>query len=81
MNKKNLAILALLLLTTAADLILAYGGDAGRLATKPLLMPLLMLLYTRETEGGGPIRRIFLTALFFSWLGDVLLLFEDRDLA
>ncbi len=45
---------------------------------KPLLMPLLILstlLLTAKTSG----RKKIIGALFFSFLGDVFLLFEDRD--
>jgi len=44
-------------------------------AAKPLLIPVLMLLlfFTATAVKG---KTILLTALFFSWLGDVLLLFE-----
>jgi uncharacterized membrane protein YhhN len=44
-------------------------------AAKPLLIPVLMLLlfFTATAVKG---KTILITALFFSWLGDVLLLFE-----
>ncbi|MBL7703441.1 MAG: lysoplasmalogenase [Ferruginibacter sp.] len=44
---------------------------------KPLLMPVLMLLvyFTRSTVPG---KGLLLTGLFFSWLGDVFLLFEYK---
>lgn len=44
---------------------------------KPLLMPALLLLlaYTRNAV---PRKRLLLAGLFFSWIGDVLLMLEDR---
>ena len=46
--------------------------------TKPLLVPCLMVLVwlqSRTIRGHG----IILAALFFSWLGDVLLMLPDKD--
>lgn len=44
---------------------------------KPLLMPVLivLLLYTRSNAAN---KNLLLTGLFFSWLGDVFLLFEYK---
>lgn len=44
---------------------------------KPLLIPALILLlfYTKSTV---PRKKLLLTGLFFSWLGDVFLLFEYK---
>ena len=46
-------------------------------AVKPLLIPALLLLlyFTRSTVPG---KNLLLTGLFFSWLGDVFLLFEYK---
>ncbi|MEO7307325.1 MAG: lysoplasmalogenase [Ferruginibacter sp.] len=45
---------------------------------KPLLIPalILLLLYTRSSVPG---KNLLLTGLFFSWLGDVFLLFEYKQ--
>ena len=45
---------------------------------KPLLIPalLLLLFYTRSTVPG---KNLLLTGLFFSWMGDVFLLFENKQ--
>ncbi len=44
---------------------------------KPLLMPVLILWVTFNYNN-LPRQRLLLTALFFSWIGDMLLLFEMR---
>ena len=45
---------------------------------KPLLIPalLVLLFYTRPTLPG---KKLLLTGLFFSWLGDLFLLFEYKN--
>lgn len=52
---------------------------------KPLLIPVLIFYFlseTRKREGiplAGKFKTWVLLALFFSWAGDVLLLFQDKD--
>jgi hypothetical protein len=54
---------------------IAAGIEALHFIAKPMLMPalLLLLFYTRPAL---PRKNLLLAGLFFSWLGDVLLLFE-----
>ena len=47
-----------------------------RYFTKPVLMPLLMLAYFFESRPVSHFGRLLLAGLFFSWLGDVFLMFE-----
>ena len=48
--------------------------------TKPLLMPVLaLLLFTEISQGRKGLFGWMLAGLFFSWGGDMLLLFQDRD--
>lgn len=44
---------------------------------KILLVPVLIALANTASAGTG--KKILLTGLFFSWMGDVLLLFETQD--
>lgn len=71
--KKFLFIL--LTLIFIGDLYLIAQGDdrSMRIFTKPLLIPLLMLLYTYKNK---TINYLFLVGLIFSFLGDVFLLFN-----
>ncbi len=55
-----------------------FGFSWLRCITKPLLMPvlILLLLYSGVAATG---KNLLVTGLFFSWLGDVFLLFESRN--
>ncbi|MEO6540007.1 MAG: lysoplasmalogenase, partial [Ferruginibacter sp.] len=63
--------------------ILDVAGIAAKIemlhfVVKPLLIPALILLlfFTRSTVPG---KKLLLTGLFFSWLGDIFLLFEYKN--
>jgi uncharacterized membrane protein YhhN len=75
--KKTIWII-LFALVFLIDLIAVYSNNASlRFITKPLLMPLLaiyLLLHTSSVTSSLKVW-IFL-ALFFSWLGDIFLLFD-----
>jgi uncharacterized membrane protein YhhN len=77
MKKPHVAAYLLFAVAAAADLWMSYTHSSGRYFTKPLLMPLLMLGYFLETRPVNLFSRIILLALFFSWMGDVFLLFEQ----
>lgn len=48
--------------------------------TKPLLMPLLIYYIYHVAKGRITIHRLLLTvALIFSWIGDLLLLYQDQE--
>jgi len=78
MRKQPWTILYFLVLL--ADLIaVAAGADSLRYITKPLLMPLLgagllAAIYRLRPE---IFRNLLLAALFFSWAGDILLLWDE----
>lgn len=76
--------LILYFLVLLADLI-AIVSDAGslRYITKPLLMPLLgiNLLLAISRLRPAVFRNLLLIALFFSWMGDILLLWGGYFLA
>ncbi len=47
--------------------------------TKPLLIPILLLYFISQTQGSEPnLKKWALFALFFSWGGDVLLMFQVK---
>ena len=66
-------------LAALADILCLNFFPGLRYFTKPLLMPLLMLAYFLETRPLTELSRYFLLALFFSWVGDVLLMFDKYD--
>ena len=63
------------------DLAAVYlGEESFRQVTKPFLMTFLILYFIRETAfKQSALKKFIVLALIFSWLGDVLLLFETRD--
>ncbi len=80
MNHKNRWVFFLLAIVTAAD-IYATGTGATilRFITKPLLMPLLIMAYVMGHDRKNIFSRLMISGLFFSWLGDILLMPEDND--
>lgn len=78
MNKNFWIILFLIVL--AIDLFAAYSGNETlRYFSKPLLMPLLIVYFIFNTNTGTSLKKWIVLALVFSWLGDVLLMFEARN--
>lgn len=69
-------------LVAITDILFTFNGyEQGRLFSKPLLMIVLMLLYAAETGIRSSFSKILLSALLFSWCGDVLLLFNGSFIA
>ena len=61
----------------ALDLYFVYSQHEDlRLFTKPLLLPALLTYYLGTVGFGTSYAKLMFAALFFSWLGDVLLLWE-----
>jgi uncharacterized membrane protein YhhN len=79
MNKPFRAAYLLFAAAALADLWFVNQGGSERYFTKPLLMPLLMLGYYLEARPTQVFSRLILLALFFSWLGDVFLMLENRN--
>jgi uncharacterized membrane protein YhhN len=77
--KKTIWIIIFLFILIV-DLIAVYlDNEIVRTIAKPLLMPVLaiyFLLQTRFTASG--LKAWIILALFFSWMGDVLLMFEEK---
>lgn len=74
--QKTFLIFWLLVLTDLLAILFGFGWL--HYVVKPLLMPVLMvsLMYP---EMAIPGKKIILAGLFFSWLGDVFLLFESGN--
>ncbi|RYY97262.1 MAG: lysoplasmalogenase [Chitinophagaceae bacterium] len=64
----------------AVDLVILYLGDLGlRPYSKSVLMPLLIgMVLHAGPRGASTLKILLVTALFFSWVGDALLLFEPE---
>ena len=68
------------LFVLAGDLLgIVINEPLLRFIFKPLIVPAIALHFLLVSRGSSTlIRKRVLAALFFSWAGDVLLLFEDR---
>jgi uncharacterized membrane protein YhhN len=79
MNK--IAWILLFLVFLLGDMYAIYtGNEAIRYITKPLLMPLLIIHFIFSTNNVvSPTKKWVILALVFSWLGDVLLMFESLN--
>ncbi|MBK6635077.1 MAG: lysoplasmalogenase [Chitinophagaceae bacterium] len=75
---QNKIILAFWVLALLDLLGIAAGIEILHYTVKPLLIPvlILLLLKTRSTVPG---KNLLMTGLFFSWMGDVFLLFENKQ--
>jgi len=78
--KKTVWIIIFLLILFA-DLVGVYLNNENlQTITKPLLMPLLAIYFLTETRlVNVNLKAWIFLALFFSWTGDVFLLFEERN--
>jgi uncharacterized membrane protein YhhN len=79
MNVNRALFIGLIVVATITDIYLGQQHHSLRLFSKPLLMPIIMGFYAMSTGISSIYARLFLAALFFSWLGDIFLLFEDRS--
>ena len=77
--KKTIWII-LFALVLLIDLVAVYlNNESVRFITKPLLMPLLAIYLLQQTSSATSSLKVWIfLALFFSWVGDILLLFEER---
>jgi uncharacterized membrane protein YhhN len=77
---KRTGWIIIFLLVLVADLLAIYfNNDMLRRISKPLLMPLLMIYFLEQTKIFiSGLKTWIMLALFFSWVGDILLMFEER---
>jgi uncharacterized membrane protein YhhN len=78
--KKILWIIVFLIILLT-DLFAVYLDNENlRTITKPLLMPVLSIYFLTITKSmASNLKAWVLLALFFSWIGDVLLIFDERN--
>ncbi len=78
MKQKNWIILFVILLT--ADIIaVQLNSYWPKMILKPLLLPVLITMFATQVNQSSPLKKWVLLALSFSWLGDVLLMFEEKN--
>lgn len=76
--KKTIWILLFLFVLVANLAATYFDNETLRYISKPLLMPVLAIYLLSETRATGSYLKFWmLLALFFSWVGDILLLFEQ----
>ena len=81
MSRRGLLAYLTFVLAALADLALLRLEPSLRVYSKPLLMPLLMAAYFSEVGAGNGQSKVLLSALLFSWIGDLLLMFDGRSSA
>ena len=78
--KKTVWIVVFIFLLFADLLAIYLNNDDLRTITKPALMPVLAIYFLTVTKAVIVNLKVWIfIALFFSWVGDVLLLLEDTD--
>lgn len=75
-NQKKIT-LAFIVLTLMDITGILTGSERLHFIAKPLLVPALLLLMF-VTQNGVKGKTLVMTGLFFSWAGDVLLMFEQK---
>ena len=77
--KKTIWII-LFALVLLIDLVAVYSNNESlRFTTKPLLTPLLVIYLLLQTKTKNSNLKVWIfLALFFSWAGDIFLLFEEE---
>lgn len=78
--KQNFWI-GLLALTLIGDLVgIQMGNETIQFVCKPLIIPAIIgFFYTTTHRITSGIKKWILLALIFSWIGDVLLMFQDKE--
>lgn len=77
MKRLSVIIGGIYVLVAVADIVFVVNAnDQARSFSKPLLMPVLMLMYAAETGIKSSLAKIWLAALIFSWAGDIFLMFS-----
>lgn len=76
MNDRNSLRWFVFLIFVVADIICLNVDPSLRIVTKPFLIPALIVAYHHEVRPLSGPSRLFIVALVFSWLGDVLLMLE-----
>jgi uncharacterized membrane protein YhhN len=79
MKSKKLILQLIFWIIVLADIFgLALDISMLHYIAKPFLLPALFVLVVVNTPAGTE-KKILLAALFFSWLGDMFLLFENKN--
>ena len=75
--KKNLILWTLFVVVTIVELLTQiYNWETVNMIVKPLLMPTLALFFFLSIKEKSKLAYLVIVALFFSWVGDVLLIYK-----
>ncbi len=78
MHKHKVIFLSFLLVVVVQLLSIVFSWNFLHQLSKPFILPLLMLYYVRERQRNSqPLSYLLLLGLFFSFLGDVLLMYVN----
>ncbi len=78
--KKSSVLYSIFILAVIADLFFVItGNDTARFVSKPLLLFSLLMAFVLEIKQWNGSSLLFSIGLFFSWVGDILLMFEYRS--
>lgn len=77
MKAKTLSLVLFIVAMVVQLLAQVYEWQTLGMISKPVLMPTLIAYFLFSVEGKGKIGFYVILALFFSWLGDVFLMFQD----
>ena len=79
MKKFNALSLFFFAVVIADLMIMNWGEPMLRFLSKPMLMPVLIFTYYASVKPLNFYSRCVCLALFFSWVGDILLMFESSS--
>jgi uncharacterized membrane protein YhhN len=78
MRAKNFALLIFLIVLVVELLTQIYGWNTVHMYSKPMLMPSLTAYFFFSVEIRSKMAILIIVALAFSWLGDIMLLFQEH---
>lgn len=81
MSLKIISLLVFIIAVIAQLLAQVYGWSTVDVASKPVLIPALMGYSYTAINIKSRLAFLLIIALFFSWLGDVLLIFQEQNSA
>lgn len=80
MTKKNIFIFIFLVVLSVHLTGIQLSQETLQNITKPLLIPLLLIYFLSQTKTAvSSLKKWIILALFFSWGGDVLLMFQGEN--
>lgn len=77
MKAKNLTLFIFLMVVVTELLAQIFGWGTIHMVAKPILMPSLAAFFFFSVEQKNKLAFLVIIALLLSWLGDVMLLFQD----